>query len=159
MSNKGDIFDNLLRFSNEVKLIERDGKVYIWDPIRKKYLIKQEEELVRQLVLQYFIKEQNWPEKLVRVEKQIDLAGAKKRFDIVLYSSVEQALILIECKSPSHKLDQKVFDQISNYNLTLKIPYLIVTNGINSYLLKIDFTNNNYEFINSIPKQNNEQST
>ena len=58
MSNKGDIFDNLLRFSNELKLIERDGKVYIWDPIRKKYLIKQEEELVRQLVLQYFIKEQ-----------------------------------------------------------------------------------------------------
>jgi len=153
MSEIQDIFNNLLRFTDSLKIKSIDGVQKIWDPIRKKYLVKQEEELVRQLVIQYFIQEKNWPAKLIQVEKQVKVGQINRRFDILLYSDAQQAKILIECKAPHQKLSQLSFDQISDYNLTLKIPFLIVTNGIQSVLMKIDFESKNYTYIQTIPEQ------
>lgn len=153
MSNTVDIFNDLLRFTNSLKFKSINGVQKIWDPIRKKYLVKQEEEIVRQLVIQYFIQDKNWPLKLIQVEKQVQVGEVNRRFDILLYSGVDQAKILIECKSPHHKLSQSTFDQITDYNLTLNIPFLIVTNGIQSVLMKIDFEKKNYTYQNKIPEQ------
>ena len=156
MKRSEDIFNNLLRFSDSLKIKNIDGTQKIWDPIRKKYLIKQEEEFVRQLVLQYFLQDKKWSPKLIKVEKEILVGSSKRRFDIVLYKDATQAKILIECKSPKHGINQQTFDQITDYNLTLKIPFLIVTNGIESHLLKVNFEKRNYQHIKIIPEQNHE---
>ena len=149
-----DIFNGLLRFSENIRSKVIEGKDMLWDPVRQKYLVKQEEEFVRQLVLQFFISEKKWSTKLIQVEKQIDISGKKRRFDILLYERVDKAKILIECKSPKQAINQKTFDQITDYNIALKIPYLIVTNGIHSYLLQIDFDSKDYIFLQNIPEQN-----
>jgi predicted type IV restriction endonuclease len=38
--------------------------------------------------------------------------------------------MLIECKSPTIKLNQKAFNQVAVYNMTLGAKYLAVTNGM-----------------------------
>ncbi|HMX35822.1 MAG TPA: type I restriction enzyme HsdR N-terminal domain-containing protein, partial [Ferruginibacter sp.] len=37
--------------------------------------------------------------------------------------------MIIECKEMGVKLDQKVLDQVLRYNITLQVPYLVITNG------------------------------
>jgi len=153
MSEPKDIFNDLLRFSDTLKIKSIDGVQKIWDPIRKKYIVKQGEEVVRQLVIQFFLQEKKWPSKLIQIEKQVKVGHNNRRFDIVLYSNPHQPKILIECKAPNQKLNQETFDQITDYNLSLKIPFLIVTNGIQSTLLQIDFDSKDFKYKQTIPEQ------
>jgi hypothetical protein len=60
-------------------------------------------------------------------------------------------LLIVECKAASIKIDQKVFDQIARYNLALKVKYLVVTNGIEHYICRVDFEKNSYIFLEEIP--------
>jgi hypothetical protein len=75
----------------------------------------------------------------------------KKRCDIVIYKNTGIPLLIIECKSPNIAITQKVFDQIARYNFTLKVKYLIVTNGIDHFCCKIDLENKTYVFLKEIP--------
>ena len=59
--------------------------------------------------------------------------------------------MIIEYKSPSIELQQKVFNQISTYNLLLKVDYLIVSNGMQHYCCKMDYENHKYVFLEEIP--------
>ena len=58
--------------------------------------------------------------------------------------------ILIECKSPNVKLNQKSIDQLVIYNMELKSKFLMLSNGLKHIFLK--FNNNKFKIINSIPK-------
>ena len=66
-------------------------------------------------------------------EVLLNLNGTKKRCDTVLYRRDLTARMIIEYKAPHIEITQMVFNQISNYNLVLKVDYLIVSNGINHY--------------------------
>jgi len=59
--------------------------------------------------------------------------------------------MIVECKSTDVKIDDKVFDQIVCYNMGYKVPYIVVTNGIDHYACKVDHQENRYEFLLVIP--------
>ena len=46
---------------------------------------------------------------------------------------------------------QKVFDQISLYNITMRVDLLIVSNGLEHYCCRINYEEQNYEFLQEIP--------
>lgn len=59
--------------------------------------------------------------------------------------------MIVEYKAPSISLTQKVFDQISAYNLLLHVDYLVVSNGLQTYACKMDYDNQKYFFLSDIP--------
>lgn len=126
------------------------GQSEIFDPVRKKYLKLTPEEWVRQHFIQYLITQKHFPASLVIIEKGLTVNKMKKRFDAVAYKN-DRAVVLMEFKSPKVKIDQKVFQQISNYNLRLKVKYLIVSNGLNHYCCMVDYEKNSYGFLADIP--------
>lgn len=146
-----DLKIDLIQFGDQLKIKQEGNKKYIWDPVRLKYFVLFQEEFVRQLLILYLTEKLNWSTKLIAVEKQIKLGTLAKRYDLLLHRSPNEASILVECKSSSTKINQATFDQISNYNLKLNIPYLIITNGINTFACHIDFDKKKYTFIDHIP--------
>jgi hypothetical protein len=129
-----------------------ENKPYIFDIIRKRYYLLTPEEWVRQHMIHYLIYHKNISPQLISVEKQLDINGLKRRFDLVVFNKKMQAYILVECKAPHIKIDQKTFDQANQYNWLLKAPYLILTNGMKHYICEINFDKNNYRFLTDIPK-------
>ena len=128
-----------------------ENKVSIFDDIRKKFVILQPEEWVRQHCLQFLILEKLFPKSLINVEKELIVNSLRKRYDIVIYNSDGSIHLIVECKAPSISIDQVVFDQIARYNSKLKATYLMVTNGINHYYCQMDFENKRYQFLKEIP--------
>lgn len=59
--------------------------------------------------------------------------------------------ILVECKAPEVKISQATFDQIARYNMTMKARFLNVTNGLNHFYCQMDFENEKYQFLQSLP--------
>ena len=128
-----------------------ENKVAIFDEIRKKFLILTPEEWVRQNVVKYLIEEKNYPKSIINVEKNLKINGLTKRYDVVVFNTDGSILVLVECKAPEIKISQATFDQIARYNLTLKAEYLMVTNGLKHYFCKVDFKNEKYQFLESLP--------
>jgi hypothetical protein len=112
------------------------GKEYIFDAIRKRWVLLTPEEWVRQNFLQYMIQVKKYPASLIAVEKVIELVDLKKRFDIVLYKNAKPWMI-VECKETTVALDGKVLDQVLRYNISLKVPYLVITNGDYCYAFTV----------------------
>lgn len=138
--------------SYDAKIILREGKKYIFDLLRKKYVSLTPEEWVRQNFVQYLINYKSYPKGLLANEVKITLNNTIKRCDTVLYNRDLKAKVIIEYKAPSIDITQTVFDQITRYNMVLKVDYLIVSNGISHYCCKIDYNNNTYVFLQGIPK-------
>lgn len=111
------------------KIDKKEGKDCIFDEIRKQWIVLTDEEWVRQNFIQFLVQEMNYPESLIAVEKEIQLGELKKRFDILVYNSEHQPWMLIECKAQDIKLDEKVFEQVLRYSISLPCTYLIITNG------------------------------
>lgn len=109
------------------------GRELIFDEIRKKWIILTPEEWVRQNFLQYLIQVKKYPASLIAVEKEIDLGELKKRFDIVVYDGNHEPFMIVECKEMDVVLDKKVLDQVLRYNISLQVPYLVITNGSYCY--------------------------
>jgi hypothetical protein len=143
---------NLPTYSFNIKLIEQ--RKYIFDFIRKKFVILTPEEWVRQNFLRYLVDEKKYPASLIAVEMEFKLNNLSKRSDAVVYNKFGNPLLIVECKALSVKIDQKVFDQIARYNMKLNVEYLVVTNGIQHFCCKIDYKNNNYSFLKEVPEFN-----
>ncbi|MBI1769809.1 MAG: type I restriction enzyme HsdR N-terminal domain-containing protein [Bacteroidetes bacterium] len=119
---------NLPPFNPSLK--KEEGKVWIFDGIRKKYLVLTPEEWVRQHFINYLITELKYPKSLFRIEGSLTYNKLQKRSDILIFDRAGKAWMLIECKSPTIKLNQKAFNQVAVYNMTLGAKYLAVTNGM-----------------------------
>lgn len=111
------------------KIKEQNGKEYIFDEFRKRWVLLTPEEWVRQNFLQYLTRVKKYPVSLIAVEKMIKLGELNKRFDIVVYDSHTKPWMIIECKEMNVPLDNKVLEQVLRYNIILQVPYLVVTNG------------------------------
>jgi len=133
------------------RLKNRENKRLIFDDIRKKFMVLQPEEWVRQHCVRFLIEEKQYPKSLINVEKELKVNGLNKRYDIVIYNSDGSIHLIVECKSPKITINQDTFDQIARYNLTLNASYLMVTNGINHYYCKIDSETECYQFLKDIP--------
>lgn len=134
----------------EVKIKKQD-KIYIWDQIRKKYVALTPEEWVRQHFVNYLIVEKLYPINLISNEVEIKLNNQKRRCDTVIYNNQLEPIAILEYKSPSVSINQDVIDQIIRYNIVLKVRYLIISNGLTHYCLKIDIENSSYSYLNEIP--------
>lgn len=134
----------------EYKVRKQNGLPVIYDVIRKKYVALTPEEWVRQHIIHFLIEHRSYPASLIAVEKEIDLYGLRRRFDLVCYDRKGDPYLIIECKAPSVELSQKVFDQVFGYNLIMAARYIAVTNGIKHYCGSVD-EGRNFSFLNEIP--------
>jgi hypothetical protein len=140
---------NLPSFPFKIK--KEGGSVFIFDEIRKKFLVLTPEEWVRQHLVQYLIINKNYPKSLFQLEGGLKLNSLQKRTDIIVYNSAGEKVLLVECKAPSVKISQATFDQIARYNIRHRVRVLAVSNGIEHYFCEIDFQENSYRFIEDIP--------
>jgi hypothetical protein len=115
------------------KVEKREGKDFIFDTIRRQWIMLTDEEWVRQNFVRFLVQELKYPESLIAVEKEIQLGELKKRFDILVYNKVHQPWMLVECKSPDIPLDDKVFQQVLRYHISVPCTFLIITNGQYTY--------------------------
>jgi len=139
---------NLPKYSYKIK--NRENKLYIFDIVRKKYIVLTPEEWVRQHFVNYLITHKKYPKSIIAIEKQLKYNGLIKRTDILVFDKQGQPDIIVECKSPSIKISQDTFDQIARYNLKLNANFLIVTNGLDHYYCKLDHHNRHYVFLENI---------
>jgi hypothetical protein len=123
----------------------------IFDIVRKKFVALTPEEWVRQHLLRFLIEEKKYPASLLAVEKELSVAGIKKRADVLVYSRDAKPIMIAECKSPDLKLNQSTFDQAARYNLPLNVGWLLLTNGLLHYCCRINSEEKKYELVESIP--------
>lgn len=141
-----------LNFPNYKVLIKnKENKSYIFDRVRKKWLLCTPEEWVRIHCLYYFIETKDYPESLIRIERELKVYNTLKRFDLLIADSSMKPFILVECKAPYVKITQNTFDQILRYNLELKCPYLMISNGLNHYYCKMNFEENQISLVKELP--------
>jgi type I site-specific restriction endonuclease len=136
---------------SELKIRSMKGKNEVFDAIRKKYVALTPEEWVRQHFIGYLVREKNVPASLIAVETSLKYNGLQKRSDIVIYNNLGKPRMIVECKAPEIKITQDVFDQVAIYNMTLNVPCLVVTNGMEHFACHIDQRNQTYEFLRDIP--------
>lgn len=136
----------------ETKICERDGKLQIFDTLRKCHVALTPEEWVRQHFVNFLIESRGFPAALMANEVAITVNGMKRRCDTVVYDKQLQPRVIVEYKAPTVKITKEVFAQISRYNLTLKVDYLIVSNGLQHYCCRMDYPNNSYTFLQEIPE-------
>lgn len=133
------------------KITNRKGKQYIFDVLRKKCVALTPEEWVRQHFTRFLLEEKGYPQGLLANEIQVNLNGTRKRCDTVLFGRDLTARMIVEYKAPSVEITQTVFDQITRYNMVLKVEYLVVSNGLNHYCCRINYSDCSYVFLPEIP--------
>ncbi len=141
---------NLPEYSFRTKI--EDGKQFIFDSIRKKYIVLTPEEWVRQNFIQYLKNEKKYPENLMAVEKQIKVNGKQRRFDLLIYSRNGQPLLIVEFKAPNVKITQDAFDQVVRYNMALRVEKVLVSNGLQHFACQIDYVKNSFVYLLEIPE-------
>ena len=145
------MIDNLNLPPFEPKISEQAGKYFIWDPIRKIHTPLTPEENVRQAFVSYLINYKGFPASHIANEQAIALNGMSRRCDSVVYDKSGTPKVIVEYKRPTVTITQKVFDQISRYNLVLHVDYLIITNGLKHYCVRMNYDSGTYCFTQNIP--------
>jgi len=133
------------------KVAVRDGKNTIWDIIRRKYVALTPEEWVRQHFVHFLVEHKGYPASLLANGVALTLNGTSRRCDTVLYDRTLSPRMIIEYKAPHIPITQKVFDQISRYNLVFRVDYLIVSNGLSHYCCRMDYARQSYQFLTDVP--------
>lgn len=115
------------------RLRKEEGREFIFDQLRKKWILLTPEEWVRQNFVQYLLQVKKYPASLVAIEKEIQLDELKKRFDVLVYSNEHRPWLMVECKSMDVKLDDAVLQQLLRYNVSVPVSYLVITNGTDCF--------------------------
>lgn len=126
---------NLPAYSYKIK--ESEGKTFIFDEIRKKWLVLTPEEWVRQHMLHYLHRHRQYPLALMSIERGTTYNRLQKRTDICVYSSAGAPLLLVECKAPHVPITAVTLQQAAVYNQTLKADYLLLTNGLEHFCWRV----------------------
>ena len=134
-----------------IKIANENGHLTIFDVLRRKYVALTPEEWVRQHFVHYLIGHKGYPQTLMANEIQLAIGNKKLRCDSVLYDRSLKPRMIIEYKAPTVNITQKVFDQITIYNMLLHVDYLVVSNGIKHYCCQMDYDNQKYLFLEEIP--------
>lgn len=117
----------------------------IFCPFRRKQVALTPEEHVRQWFLHRLVDEFGYPASLIAVERQV----GTRRYDAVVFSPQLQPLMLMEFKREDVALTQAVLDQASCYNRTLQVPYLVLSNGLQTIIARVG--ESGIEFLTEIP--------
>ncbi len=123
----------------------------IFDPVRSRYVRLTPEEWVRQHFIQFLHKERGFPMPLLAVEVAFKAYDQPRRADLVAYDRAGKPLLVAECKAPEVRIQQAAFDQVAEYNVSLRAPYIVVTNGIKHFCCLVDFEARSYRFLDQVP--------
>lgn len=135
----------------DYKLRKVDEKIYIYDILRRKYIVLTPEEWVRQHFVHFLINHHQYPKSLIKLESSLKYNTLLKRTDIQVYGRDGNLMMIVECKAPYIKLTQNVFSQAAEYNQVLKAEYLTITNGMVYHCCKTNWENMNLEFLKDLP--------
>lgn len=135
----------------ESTLKKADGKVWILDVIRKKYVVLTPEEWVRQHFIHYLISHARYPKALITVESGLQVNTMQRRSDIVVYARDGKPWMVVECKAPDLPLTNQVVQQVAAYNTTFQAPYVCITNGMQHHCYHIDYSVRQTTWLNNLP--------
>lgn len=135
----------------DAKIVNKAGKLYIFDTLRKKQLVLTPEEWVRQHWVHHLTGAMNYPKSLISLEGGLRLHELNKRSDLVVFDPSGRKILMAEFKAPSVKISQAAFDQIANYNIVHRIPLLLVSNGLDHYYCEVDFETRSFRFLPELP--------
>lgn len=138
----------------DVRLGGTRSQPTIFDVLRRRYVALTPEEWVRQHFVHFLIDEKGYPQTLLANEVSLKIGEKKLRADTVLYDSQLQPRMIVEYKAPTVALTPRVFEQISAYNLLLKVDFLVVSNGLEHFCCRMDYERESYEFLPEIPSYN-----
>lgn len=140
---------NLPPYNANIK--KTGGTVKIFDILRRKFVALTPEEWVRQNFVHYLLEHKGYSPNLMMNEVKLELNGMSKRCDSLVYDRQGKPLMIVEYKATHIALNQAVFDQITRYNIVLGVDYLIISNGITHYCIKINEQKNGYTFLTDVP--------
>ncbi len=135
----------------DAKIVNKGGKLYIFDALRKKQLVLTPEEWVRQHWVHHLTDAMKYPKSLISLEGGLRLHELNKRSDLVVFDPSGHKILMAEFKAPSVKISQAAFDQIANYNIVHRIPLLLVSNGLDHYYCEVDFETRTFRFLPELP--------
>jgi type I site-specific restriction endonuclease len=140
----------------QLKLAKRNQQPYVWDVVRKKYLLLTPEEWVRQHWV-HLLQAKGYPLSNIQLEGGFAQNNLRKRSDILVYKQAKPFL-LVECKSPQVPISQATMDQAAQYNLHYKAPFIALSNGLTHYCAEVSPTPDSesqgekqFQFIHEIP--------
>jgi len=135
----------------EAKLRREDGMTKIYDRLRRRYVALTPEEWVRQNFVNFLIQVLAFRPALMGNEITLKLNGMTRRCDTVVYDPHSRPLMIVEYKRPAVAITQKVFNQISRYDSVLRVPWLVVSNGLQHYCCHMDYEQQTCRFLDRIP--------
>lgn len=141
---------NLPSFDFQIKRAE--GRILIFDLLRKRFIVLTPEEWVRQHFIHYLIDHLKYPRSLIKVEGGLIFNTLQKRSDIVVFNRSGNPWMVIECKAPDLKLSERTVQQASTYNHSLRAKYLVITNGMSHICCEIDWDNSHTVIVAEMPK-------
>lgn len=109
------------------------------------------EEDVRRAVIDFLTTKHGVPPTLIAREWALDVNGQTQRADIVVFDNTAKPRLLVECKAPSVKIDERTLSQAFRYNTVLGAPYVMLTNGTDHYIYKVDPAGT-YSALKSLPE-------
>jgi type I site-specific restriction endonuclease len=136
------------------RIKQQKEKKYIFDEIRRRFVLLTPEEWVRQHVVKYLVQTKSFPQMLMAVEKGFSHNRRMQRYDILVYDRIGDPLMIVECKAPTVEINQNAFDQAGRYNLKHRAPYMLITNGRKHYCCRMNLKNKEYKFLPEIPEYN-----
>lgn len=132
-----------------------DQRTVVFDILRRRYVALTPEEWVRQHFVHFLISQKGYPQGCLGNEISLRVGDMPKRCDTVVYDEKAQPIAIIEYKAPTVTITQKVFDQTWRYNMPLRVPYIIISNGMRHFCCRIDYEKNACEFLSDIPTYSN----
>jgi hypothetical protein len=127
---------------------------YVYDPVRKKRVALTPEEDVRQQLIRELSTNHGYPLHLMSCEYSLSINKLCYRGDLVVFNREGAPVMLVECKAPEVGISKDTFLQILRYNVALKVTYLLLTNGLDAFMAKIETKTGEYTFLTSIPEYN-----
>lgn len=123
----------------------------VWDTQRQKWVKLTPEEWVRQHFVNYLVNYRGFPAGRVGNEVAIRVGQMEKRCDTVVFGNEGEPRMIVEYKAESVELTQKVFSQISRYNLALQVDWLVISNGQSHYCFHLNREKMQWEARQQIP--------
>ena len=133
------------------RIKEEANRTYIFDELRKRFLVLTPEEWVRQHLVKFLIEEKKYPRTLIKLEGGLKLNALQKRSDILVFNTQGQKIMLAECKAPYIEISQDTFDQVARYNIVHRVPWLVVSNGLQHFCCHVNILKGTYTFLKEIP--------
>lgn len=134
-----------------LQIQDEEGKLRVFDSLRKKFLILTPEEWVRQHIIHYLVAFKHYPRSLFALEKGVKYNQIQKRFDILVLDRRGLPFLLIECKAPAVSLSQQTAEQIAVYNKSIGAKFLAISNGMQHLCLEYDKDSGSFKQLRDFP--------